>query len=242
MLLAPSLTEEDEDPPADLLGFPAVHEGVQDRWHQEIGIGHECVSEGGQVLPKPVHDRQAKEWDVEDQDGAEVGDARAKGFGSCFLGDDAQDGPDDHRVRQEDSQGVQAFGEHHHGQPVHAVDPDIPTNQPQQVLVQAEGVRQDTGPAKRHLLDEDSNREHHTDAPHEDRCSCLHYQGAGQDRGVAQRVANSHETVEGHGHQDPRLDFGEGVDEVHLDNARLKVEGGGLETENSQHGGQGGER
>lgn len=157
LLLGPSLAEQDEDPPADLLGFPAVHEWVQDRWHQEVGIGQECVSEGRQVLPKPVDDGQANQWDVEDQDGTEMGDACAKGFGLCFLGDNAQNGPDNHHVRQEDGQGVQSLSEYHCRQPIQAVDPDIPTNEPQHVLVQAEGVRQDTGPAKRHILNKHSN-------------------------------------------------------------------------------------
>lgn len=140
LLLGTSPAEQDEDPPADLLGFPTVHEWVQDRWHQEVGISQECVSEGGQMLPKPVADGQANERDVEDQDGTEVGDACAKGFGLCFLGDNAQDGPDDHHVRQKDGQGVQPLGEYHRGQPVQAVNLDIPTDQPQHVLVQAEGV------------------------------------------------------------------------------------------------------
>lgn len=61
------------------------------------------------------------------------------------------------RVGQGDGQGVPSVGQCHCGQSVQAADPDIPTNQPQHVLVQAEGARRDTGPAKRQLLNEDSN-------------------------------------------------------------------------------------
>lgn len=194
LLLEQDPEEQDKDPPMDLLGFPAVHEWVQDRRHQEISISQEGASEGGEVLSKPVDDGQDNKWDVEDQDSTEVGDACAKSFGSRFLGDDAQDGPEDHHVRQEDGQGVQALGQHHRDQPIQAVDQDIPRHQPQHVLVQA-GVRQDTGPAERHLLDQDSNREHHADALHEDHPPCLHYEGSCQDRGVEQRVANIHKAT-----------------------------------------------
>ncbi|KQL60354.1 hypothetical protein AAES_07888 [Amazona aestiva] len=84
-LLDPSPAEQDKDSPMDLLGFPAVHEWVQDRRHQEMSISQEDASEEGKALPKPVVDGQADEWDVEDQDSAEVGDAHDKSFGSRIL-------------------------------------------------------------------------------------------------------------------------------------------------------------
>lgn len=43
----------------DLLGLNAIHNGINNWWEEEVGIGHHDLEQRRYMVPKAMHHRQA---------------------------------------------------------------------------------------------------------------------------------------------------------------------------------------
>lgn len=83
------------------------------------------MDHGREVSPEAVHHGQTNDGDVENQDGAEVGDTGLQGLEPLLPGGDGQDRVQDPDVGDEDEHGIQKQGAEHQGQGIDAVEADV---------------------------------------------------------------------------------------------------------------------
>lgn len=119
------------------------------------------------MLPEAVHHGETDDGDVENQDSADVGDTGLQGLEPLFPRRDRQHCPQDESVGDENEHGIQQQGADHQSQGVEAVEADVRAGQPEEVLVQAEGVGEDVGAAVMEELQTNDDRQNgHSTSQH----------------------------------------------------------------------------
>ena len=199
------------------------------------------MNQRGEVLPKAVHHGETNNGDIKHQDGTEVGDTGLQRLEPLCWRCDRQHCMQDENIGDENKDSIQQQGTDHQSQSIDAVEADVRAGQPEQVLVQAEGVGQEMRAAVMKEPQTDDDRENGQSASHQNAHHEASDPAVGEDGCVSQRVADGSKAIKGHGEKDSRLHAGQTVDKVSLGNAGIQAD---LPTEPPQdpqhrvHGGQ----
>ena len=175
------------------------------------------------MLSKAVYHSEANDGNVENQDCTEVGDTGLQSLEPLFLRCNCKHCMQDENIGEENKGSIQQQGTDHQSQGIEAIEVNVRAGQPEEVLVQAEGVRENVGSAVGEELQTDDDRKNRQ------RTSCQngHHEvndpAISQNGCVSQRIANCYKAIKSHGKKHSRLHERQSMNKISLGNAGIQT-------------------
>ena len=94
--------EKFQHSPTYLFGLHTIDDGVHHWGDQQVGIGNQSMYIGWGPFSKSVDKGQTDQWDIENSNSPNMGDARAEGFLPLFWGCNAEDSLNDQNIRKDE--------------------------------------------------------------------------------------------------------------------------------------------
>ena len=188
------------------------------------------------MLAKAVDHGEANDGNKKNQDSTEVGNTGLQRLESFLPGCNRQHCMQDENVGDENKDGIQQQGAYHQGQGIEAVEANVRAGKPEQVLVQAERVREDVRAAVMEELQTNDDRKNGESASHQNGHHELNDSTICQDGCISQRIADCCKAIKGHGKKDSRLCAGESMDKISLGYAGIQTNLLAEPPQDAQHG------
>lgn len=187
------------------------------------------------MTSKAVGEESKQAWDIKSQDDTDMGSTCAQSLEPGFPGGQPQHSSQNHHIGHTDDHQIKADHRQGYKEPIHTISSSIGTHQLEHSHVLTVRLWNDLFGAEGHPGDQEAERTHPQQPSHHHDCPQFPHYSRGQDTRITERHADGHITVQGHGHEHPRLPGRKGVNEEHLDEAGMMFNLTSVKPEYDQH-------